>query len=81
MKTYPTLFCDVIMDKVTLRCSLTVFCKGISCLVSHVLLMHGLHGAWCSFQGSLYMLYLLVLDCRGGGLYVICAKSVTQLGA
>ena len=27
------------------------------------------------------MLLLLVLNCRGGGLYVICAKSVTQLVA
>jgi len=31
---------------------------------SHVLacLVHGLHGVWCSFQGSWYVLCLLVLD-------------------
>lgn len=30
-----------------------------------------------SFQGGWYVLYLLLLGCRGGGLCVICAKSVT----
>ena len=38
--------------------------------------MCGLHDVWCLFQGDWYVLYLLVLDCRGGGLYVVCAKSV-----
>ena len=50
MKTSSMLSCDVTVDKETLRCCLTVFSKGVSCLVSHVLL--GLNGVWCSFQGS-----------------------------
>ena len=28
------------------------------------------------FRGLVYMSYLLVLGCSGGGLYVVCAKSV-----
>ena len=32
-------------------------------------LVHGLHGVWCLFQGSWYVLYLMLV-CRGGGLYM-----------
>ena len=47
-------------------------------MVSHIFcLVHGLHGVRCSFQGSCTcILYPLVFNCRGGGWYVMCAKSV-----
>ena len=70
----------LLASKVTLKWYLTVLSKEISCLVSHSL--HSVWSAWClvSVQGSWHdtiMLYLLVLNCRGGGLYVASAKSVT----
>ena len=39
--------------------------------------MYGLHGVRCSFQeADTCMLYSLGFNCRGGGWYVMCAKSV-----
>ena len=60
-----------------LRCYLTVYSKGVSCLASHVL--HGLHGVWCSFQGwglvhLSYVCWCLVVEVVVS--MSACAKSV-----
>ena len=52
----------------TLRCCLTVFIKGVSCFVLYILLSAWL--ASCLVFVSRKLIHLLMLGCRGGGLYV-----------
>ena len=78
MKTYPTLFNNGQSDPEVIFNSFQWI--GEYHVWFHILcLVCGLHGVWCLFQGSWHdtiMLYLLMLNCRGGGLYVVCACQV-----
>ena len=58
----PRYFMVGLWNKVVLRWCLTVFSEVVSVFGVHICLVHDLDGVWCSFQGSWYMLCLLVLD-------------------
>ena len=55
-----------------------VFSIAMLCMVSHIFcLVYGLHGVRRLFEeADTCMLYPLMFNCRGGGWYVMCAKSV-----
>ena len=53
-----------------------VFSLGMSCMDGFTYILLSVWFAWCQVFVSGKLIHALVFNCRGGGWYVMCAKSV-----